>query len=333
MGRDKVYIISNESIFEDATNSFCDNLDMKSIPEGLSEYFDVNIIARKSKLKRFHSLNKMNIKTAGNIIVFLKLVLDSLKDKKKSKYLIISVTPFTFFAVIFLFTFKIKPMVYLRSDGYEEYKTIFGQTGKLIYHIMFSITAKISNLISCRKHILKKYDGKIKILYVGRIRIEKGIFSLIEISKKIKQDVQLTVISSKKDHDKIQNQKNIICLDTQSERSLIDEYDKCNIFILPSFTEGHPQVLDEALSRFRPVIVFKDIEHVKRDRKGVFVCNRNSEELSKTIDFIIDNYDDIQSEIKKNNLPDRKSFLSELKNLINLSNNKERWPSGAPKQN
>ena len=355
MGRDKVYIISNESIFEDATNSFCDNLDMKSIPEGLSKYFDVNIIARKSKLKRFHSLNKMNIKTAGNIIVFLKLVLDSLKDKKKSKYLIISVTPFTFFAVIFLFTFKIKPMVYLRSDGYEEYKTIFGQTGKLIYHIMFSITAKISNLISCRKHILKKYDGKIvspsqlkeewfknhkdtnkekiKILYVGRIRIEKGIFSLIEISKKIKQDVQLTVISSKKDHDKIQNQKNIICLDTQSERSLIDEYDKCNIFILPSFTEGHPQVLDEALSRFRPVIVFKDIEHVKRDRKGVFVCNRNSEELSKTIDFIIDNYDDIQSEIKKNNLPDRKSFLSELKNLINLSNNKERWPSGVPKQN
>ena len=73
MGRDKVYIISNESIFEDATNSFCDNLDMKSIPEGLSKYFDVNIIARKSKLKRFHSLNKMNIKTAGNIIVFLKL--------------------------------------------------------------------------------------------------------------------------------------------------------------------------------------------------------------------------------------------------------------------
>ena len=79
--------------------------------------------------------------------------------------------------------------------------------------------------------------------------------------------------------------------------------------------------------------MFKDIEHVKRYRKGVFVCNRNSEELSKTIDFIIDNYDDIQSEIKKNNLPDRKSFLSELKNLINLSNNKERWPSGSPKQN
>ena len=38
------------------------------------------------------------------------------------------------------------------------------------------------------------------------------------------------------------------------------------------------------------------------------MCNRNSEELSKTIDFIIDNYDDIQSEIKKNNLPDRKVF-------------------------
>ena len=69
---------------------------MKSIPEGLSKYFDVSIIARKSKLKRFHSLNKMNIKIASNIIVFLKFVLDSLKDKKTSKYMIISVTPFTF---------------------------------------------------------------------------------------------------------------------------------------------------------------------------------------------------------------------------------------------
>ena len=57
---EKLYIISNESIFEDATNSFCDNLDMKSIPEGLSKYFDVNIIARKSKLKRFHSFYGTN---------------------------------------------------------------------------------------------------------------------------------------------------------------------------------------------------------------------------------------------------------------------------------
>ena len=66
-------------------------------------------------------------------------------------------------------------------------------------------------------------------------------------------------------------------------------YDKNNIFILPSFTEGHPQVLDEALSRMRPVIVFEEIKHVKRDRQGVFVCKRDINDLDNTINYIFNN--------------------------------------------
>ena len=46
-------------------------------------------------------------------------------------------------------------------------------------------------------------------------------------------------------------------------------YDDHNVFILPSYTEGHPQVLDESLSRLRPVIIFPEISHVTRDREGV----------------------------------------------------------------
>ena len=78
-------------------------------------------------------------------------------------------------------------------------------------------------------------------------------------------------------------------IDTQSEESLIKTYDKNNIFILPSFTEGHPQVLDEALARLRPVIVFDEIEHVKRDREGVFICKRNIQELNSIIEYILKN--------------------------------------------
>ena len=56
---------------------------------------------------------------------------------------------------------------------------------------------------------------------------------------------------------------------------MIKIYDEHNIFILPSFTEGHPMVLLEALSRRRPVIIFEDIEHVIGNKKGVFVAKRN----------------------------------------------------------
>ena len=46
---EKLFIISNESIFESENKYFCDNLDIKSTPEGLSKSFQINIIARKSK--------------------------------------------------------------------------------------------------------------------------------------------------------------------------------------------------------------------------------------------------------------------------------------------
>ena len=63
--------------------------------------------------------------------------------------------------------------------------------------------------------------------------------------------------------------------------SMIENYDEYNIFILPSFTESHPQVLDESLSRLRPVIIFPEISHVTRNREGIFIAERNSISLSK----------------------------------------------------
>ena len=66
-----------------------------------------------------------------------------------------------FVASLFLKLFRKKSMTYLRSDGYEEYKTILGFIGPIIYHIMFAISSSVSRLISCCNHILKGKKGKI----------------------------------------------------------------------------------------------------------------------------------------------------------------------------
>ena len=94
-------------------------------------------------------------------------------------------------------------------------------------------------------------------------------------------------------------------------------YDEHNIFILPSFTEGHPQVLDESLSRLRPVIIFPEISHVKRNKEGVFIAERNSESLKIKIKFIMDNYKNIQEKIINNKFPTKKVFLKEITEIIN----------------
>ena len=71
------------------------------------------------------------------------------------------------------------------------------------------------------------------------------------------------------------NQSNLKILPNQNNKSkLIKYYDDHNIFILPSFTEGHPMVLLESLARRRPVVIFDEIRHVIGNKKGVFVSKR-----------------------------------------------------------
>ena len=100
------------------------------------------------------------IKVFSNIFSYLSEVKSASKNLD-SKFLIISISPYTFLISIFLKILGQKPIVYLRSDGYGEYKAILGKIGILIYHFMFSITGAISNLISCRDYILRGKKGKL----------------------------------------------------------------------------------------------------------------------------------------------------------------------------
>ena len=333
----KLIIITNESIYLDENKKyFCDNIDLKSIPEELNNFTEVTIVGRLSKIKRTKEIKINNIKLFSNIFSFLYFISKNCKTKD-FRYLIISLSPYTFLASVLLKFFSRKHFIYLRSDGYEEYKSILGNIGKLIYHVMFKISVFKAQLIACRKHLLRNNKGtivnpsqlndrwfkdqkdknlkNIKLLYVGRVRIEKGIFSLINLIKN--SDLSLTIVTSEA-NVKIKNKTdkiNIISFKNYNDE-IIKFYDEHNIFILPSYTEAHPQVLDESLARLRPVIIFKEIEHVKRNREGVFVCDRNYKSLENIIIYINNNYENIVFKIKKNNLPTKKNFINELKKII-----------------
>ena len=127
----------------------------------------------------------------------------------------------------------------------------------------------------------------------------------------------MTVIGAEKGrHNKI-NQSNIKIYPTQSNKTkLIKCYDDHNIFVLPSFTEGHPMVLLEALARRRPVIIFDEIKHVIGDKKGIFVTKRNFLNFFGTLNYIKKNYKKIQKDMKKNKLPSYKEFIEKFGKLI-----------------
>ncbi len=343
MKNDNLAIISNEKTQQKSNKFLCDNIDLKSIPEGLSEYFDIELFLRKSKIDReSHEINLKKIFLSSGILSLLYKIWS--RSKINKKYLLISLSPYTFFASLLLFILRKKIYLYVRSDGYQEYRCYSKIFGPFIYHIMFSVASKISKLIVCRSHLLKGKNGyvvspsqlnekwltnrtppnlnKIEILYVGRIKIEKGVFSLLNILKKIKNNIKVKIVNSEKDYDQNLETNNVEIIHFKNkDDSIISIYDSHNIFILPSFTEAHPQVLDESLARLRPVIIFPEISHVKRGREGVFEAERNHTSLERVIKIIMQNYSEIQNKMRKNILPTKKSFLREIIEIIKNEKN------------
>ena len=336
MSNSDLVIINNEKIFNEENGFYCDNVDIKSIPENLDKNFNVILVARNSKIKRSHQISLKKIEISSNIFGFLSNILKTFK-KNKVSYLIISITPYTFFAYLLLFFSRKKIFVYLRSNGYEEYKAILGFIGPAIYHFMFKIITFKSNIITCQKKLFTKRKSDVvfpselnsfwleniknpsldkpKLLYVGRLKVEKGTFSLLNIFNKMTIECNLSIVG-KIENEQFRNSKVNYIGHGYNASELIKIYDNHNISILPSFTEAHPKVIDESLARKRPVIIFEEIKHIVKDKKGIFVSKRDEKSLSETIDFIMKNYIDIQTSMEKNKLPTKKEFISQMSKIL-----------------
>ena len=338
--KESVVIINNEKCMEINKQVYCENIEMKSIPEALSRFFDINLILRKGVINPAHKIEVIKTSISSNVISFIFSILKKFSNKN-AKFLIIAITPYTFIAYLLLAIGNKKVFLYLRSDGLEEYKLILGKNFVWVYRFMLFLMCKRSTIFCVNNKIIAGCNYKlvlpsqldnswfeniqdsnlkeIKLLYVGRIKIEKGIFSLLNLLEKINLNLphSLTLVGHGKKISNLPNNVNL--LNPVSKPSeLIKIYDNHNITILPSFTEGHPQVLIESLARRRPIIIFSEIDFIKKNYQGVFVSRRNADYLAKTIKYIIENYHTISELMKKNVLPSKAIFIKELvKQLAN----------------
>ena len=333
-------ILNNEKVYKNKGYFYCENLDLKVLPEGLNDYYRVNYIVRKSKKKQDQKIDLQNIKVASSIFSFIFSLFKTFKNKD-CKYLLISITPYTFFSFLFLLIFKKKVFTYLFSSGHEEYKHILGRWSVWIYDIMYKVVTSNSKVIVCHERLYDKEKShlvyisrldnewvtnhktasldKTKFLYVGRVSKEKGIFDFLKMFSKININSTFSIVGNLENQKIIQNNVKTLgyIADTQL---LIDVYDEHNIMILPSFTEATPYVVDEALARKRPVIIFEDIEYIVRGKKGIFVSKRDTSSFVNTAKFIMDNYLEIQKNMEKNVLPTKKSMIKQISDIIKLEN-------------
>tara|TARA_B100000029_G_scaffold512167_1_gene608104 strand:- start:2364 stop:3392 length:1029 start_codon:yes stop_codon:yes gene_type:complete len=341
MSNNNLIIINNEKVFEENNNYYCENLDLKIIPEELNEYHTVQYIVRSSNKKGGQKINLQNIKTSSNIFKFIYCIFKTFKIPDAS-YLLVCITPYTFLSFLLLFLFRKKrKFIYLFSSGHEEYKHILGNWSVWIYHVMYKIVTSNCSVIICHERLhdkkkshlvyISRLDNewltnqkdvpleKSKFLYVGRMSNEKGIFDFLKMFNQLKLNAELSIAGNSKNQNF--SNKNIKLLGYIADpKALIDVYDKHNIVILPSFTEATPYVVDEALARKRPVIIFEDIAYIVRDKIGIFVTKRNVNSFSETVKYIMGNYHEIQKKMEKNVLPTKKDMIKQISDIIKLEN-------------
>ena len=337
MNKKSLVIISNENVFKEDNDFYCDNLDLKVLPEGLNSYYQVHYIVRSSNKKGNQKINIKEVKVAPNIFKFIYFIIKTFKIPNIN-YLLIAITPYTFFSFLILFLFRKKTFVYLMSSGHDEFKYILGSWSVWIYHVMYKIVTTNSKVIICHDRLMdKKKDchlihpsrlddewfknhkkvllDQIKFLYVGRMSVEKGIYDFLKMFDEIKLNAELSIVGDE-NNSKISN-KNVKFLGyISAQQSLINVYDNHHIMILPSFTEAHPYVVDESLARKRPVIIFEDIAYIVKDKKGIFVSKRDTNSFLETVKYVTQNYHEIQEKIEKNNLPTKKDMLQEISNIV-----------------
>ena len=338
MKKNKIFIFSNDNFYYKNQILHYQNKNTFTLINLLSDKFEISLISRKNRHKITNKKKISYINHENFFSLIYKII-----NKEKCKFFFISITPFNFFCFFvlkLLFVKKKRIYLFLRSDGFKEYKIKFSYLGYFFYFFMFKIFCYGSNVLSCSKYFEKlknfkillpseldeiwlkndyqiKINKKINLLYVGRFREEKGYLSLINIFKKMSKTLEdyhlnLTLVGAEK--NEISINKNIkIIKQIKDNKKLKKIYDTHQIFVLPSYTEGYPQVILESFSRKKPVIVFKEIEFLKKIySKGLFISNRNEIDFTRTIKHILFNYSKIISEINEVKLISKKSYKINL---------------------
>ena len=136
----KLYLVSNDKIWL-SKKKYTSNNDLDSIISCLNKKYSIRLLNRKSKKKlKFKVKNKFNFYNLKNIY------------EKKINLLMISISPYNFLILlklIYLKKINVKGFVYLRSDGFLEYKIRYGLLGYYIYYFMFKLISNKLKILSC----------------------------------------------------------------------------------------------------------------------------------------------------------------------------------------
>jgi glycosyltransferase involved in cell wall biosynthesis len=141
------------------------------------------------------------------------------------------------------------------------------------------------------------------LLFVGRVTLHKGLNVLVKSLHYLKKPVHLVLIGPVENTEKTtifkliedetqRGQHKITYLGVMNNVDIIKWYQKATLFVLPSFYEGFPITIIEALSCETPVVATPvgGIPEVVEDHKtGTLIPLNNPIALAEAIEYLLDN--------------------------------------------
>ncbi|HID25771.1 MAG TPA: glycosyltransferase family 1 protein, partial [Thermoplasmata archaeon] len=143
-------------------------------------------------------------------------------------------------------------------------------------------------------------DGKKYIMFAGRIDREKGLFDLVESARYVcseKPDVFFIIAGKGRDLGKLREsirkaklQDRFIFPGQVNKDQLVKLYQDATIFVFPSYHEGLPGAVLEAMSCGLPVIatdVRGNRDLISNGETGILVPPRSPEKMAETISMLL----------------------------------------------
>lgn len=214
---------------------------------------------------------------------------------------------------------KDAPIFAVGSELYTNYK----RTNRLVFNLPVSLIS--SGDVVKKKDVRAGFKGPYSLLYVGRLEREKGLDYLIDAVHQMVRDggfqICLDLVGSGTQEKALREKVEDLGLgryvrflgDVTFGPALLEIYDRSDIFLLPSLTEGVPQVLFEAMARGVPVVVSKVggiPEIVRHGQNGLLVNPCFSSDIVRAVREIIVNVP-LMSRLITNGLETAKSYTRE----------------------
>lgn len=185
----------------------------------------------------------------------------------------------------------------------ESHSVLSNRYGRKMLNIPNPVSNDTRNLVAKEDRLtLEQRIERRKVLFVGHITKNKGVFELIEACGESGVACNLVMVGpvegEVKDHlSSIAEQYalSIEFLGTLPKEGVIGEMCSASVLVLPSYTEGFPNVVIEAMAAKCPVIatnvgaIPSMLDSDSPDPAGIVVESRNSEALKDALEYLFSN--------------------------------------------